>query len=449
MSEAVSVKDIVQVQPQMKSMSARKVILLGLFVIALFFGGLGGWAAMAKISGAVIAPGEIIVDTNRKTVQHLEGGIVKEILVREGFKVNKGDVLIRLEAEQINATRDMYQGQLDALTIKHARLLSAIAGKAKIEWPQPVLAQKDNAKIAELMENEDKIFQSLREARLGQIDLIHTQIQQLRMQIKSLEDQMVSIQNVIESFREEIKAKNVLLQGRYIEKSHIMELDRTLDGNVLRKSQITGEIAQARQRIAELEMRIKDLENQYQQKSVAELGEAQTVIFETEERLRPISDAAMRLDITAPVSGVVVDLKVHSPGGVIGRGEPLLDIVPQDSPLIVTAKVDVRQISYISVGQQADMVLSAFKSRITPRVTGKVTYVSADRLLIQSPYGAQPYYLIHLNIDKESLRKAIDDPSLLTPGMPVEVYVQTHERPVLTYIMEPLTSVMRRSFREN
>ncbi|MBF0101322.1 MAG: HlyD family type I secretion periplasmic adaptor subunit [Desulfobacterales bacterium] len=428
--------------------SPGKVIFAGVFTIILAFGGLGGWAAIAKISGAIIAPGEVIVDTNRKTVQHLEGGIVKEILVREGSKINKGDVLIRLEAEQVRAGLDMYQGQLDALTVQHARLAAEKDNKNKISWPDLLKDRKHIPKLAELMENEEKIFQTRRMAKDGQIDLIQTQIGQLRLQIDSLKQQTVSVKNIMSSLEEEIKSKNVLLQGRYIEKSQIMELQRNLSSYQLRDGQIQGDILLTMQKISELELRIKDLENKYREESATDLGKVQNAIFDTQEKLRPLEDAANRLDITAPVSGVVVDLRVHSAGGVVSPREPLMDIVPLDNRLIISAKVDVHKITEVWLGQEANIVLSAFKQRVTPRVKGKVIYISADRLTIQSMQGQMPYYLVHIDLDKDSLRDAIENESLLTPGMPAEVYITTKERTVLRYIMEPLVLSINRAFRE-
>jgi len=428
--------------------SPGKIIVIGVLVIFLFFGGLGGWASVAKINGAVIAPGEIQVDSNRKTVQHLEGGIVREILVREGSKVEKGQVLIRLEAENIIATCDMYRGQKDALTIRRERLIAEKENHPRIVWPREITAHSRDANIAELRDNEEKIFQSRRVARDGQISLIEAQIEQLRVQIDSAEQQLASLQIMITSMNEELAAKRVLLAGRYIEKSHIMGLERTLETYKLQKGQVAGDSAKYRQQVAELKLRIQEVANQYHQQAVEELGKVQSGIFEMEDRIRPLEDASRRLDIVAPVSGVVMDLKVHSRGGVIAPREPLMDIVPHDNPLIVTAKVDVRKITEVTLDQEASVMLSAFKQRVTPKVKGRVSYISADRLITQSVQGAIPYYLVHIDLDKDSLREAIGDSSRLTAGMPAEVFIVTKARTVMNYILEPLTISIHHAFRE-
>ncbi|MFH0728833.1 MAG: HlyD family type I secretion periplasmic adaptor subunit [Pseudomonadota bacterium] len=430
-------------------MNPGKIIAIGIFVVISFFGGLGGWAALSKISGAVIAPGEIQVDSNRKTVQHLEGGIVREILVREGSQVNAGDVLIRLEAEQIWASRDMNQGQLDALAARRGRLVAEKEHQSSIRWPAEILKRLPDANVAELTLNEEKIFQSRRSARDTQISLIDAQIEQLRIQVQSGEEQLVSLEKMMASMDEEIRAKRELLEGRYIEKSQIMELERALEGHKLQKGQIVGNNAQARQRVAELRLRIEEVRNKYQQEAVEELGKVQGGIFELEDRIRPLADASRRLDIVAPVSGIVMDLKVHSLGGVIAPREPLMDIVPLDNPLIVSTKVDVRKIAEVHLGQEASVMLSAFKQRITPKVKGSVTYISADRLLTSTAQGAMPYFLVHIILDRESLHEAIGDVSRLSAGMPAEVFIVTKDRTVMHYILEPLILSTQRAFRES
>ncbi|WP_051434561.1 HlyD family type I secretion periplasmic adaptor subunit [Desulfonatronum lacustre] len=435
-------------EPTAPSDNTRPIIIAGLLIILLFFGGLGAWAAMATISAAVIAQGEVKVDSNRRTVQHLEGGIVREILVRDGDRVSRGQVLIRLEAEQVSAAYDLQQGQRDHLLAVKARLEAERDRAERVSWPPELLERRDESNVSATMEGENKIFQARRSALQNQTGLLHTQIEQLQIFIRSLDEQAVAVDRIIASLVDEIDSKTILMEGRYLEKSHIMELTRTLDGHRARQEQLIGERAQTRERIAELRLRIQDLNTQYMQEAVTKLGETQNALFELEDRRRPTVDQARRLEITSPDDGIVVGLKVHTPGGVIAPREPLMDIVPGDMPLIVEAQVDVHRISDVHVGQQAELVLTAFKQRTTPRAQGTVTYVSADRLTTQTPHGNFPYYEARIAIDRDSLVTAITDPALLSPGMPVEVYIKTHPRTVLQYLMEPVTAGLRKALRE-
>ncbi|WP_052812899.1 HlyD family type I secretion periplasmic adaptor subunit [Desulfonatronum thioautotrophicum] len=435
-------------EPKAPSDNTRPIILAGLLIILLFFGGLGVWAATATISAAVIAQGEVKVDSNRRTVQHLEGGIVREILVRDGDRVSRGQVLIRLEAEQVSATFDLQQGQRDHLLAVKARLEAERDRAARVSWPSELLERRNEFNVAAIMEGEEKIFQARRSALQSQTSLLQTQIEQLQVLISSLQEQAVAVERIIASLTEEIESKTILMEGRYLERSHIMELARALDGHRARQEQLIGERAQTRERIAELRLRIQDLNTQYMQEAVTRLGEVQNSLFELEDRRRPTIDQARRLEITAPDDGIVVGLKVHTPGGVIAPRDPLMDIVPGDMPLIVEAQVDVHRISDLHVGQQAELVLTAFKQRTTPRAQGTLTYISADRLTTQTPHGNFPYFETRIAIDRDSLIAAINDPALLTPGMPVEVYIKTHPRTVLQYLMEPVTAGLRKALRE-
>ncbi|GAB6060725.1 HlyD family type I secretion periplasmic adaptor subunit [Desulfonatronum parangueonense] len=435
-------------EPTRPSDNTRPIIIAGLLIILAFFGGLGAWASMTTISAAVIAQGEIKVDTNRKTVQHLEGGIVREILVRDGDRVSRGQPLIRLEAEQVSAAYDLQQGQRDQLMAIKARLEAERDRAVRISWPADLLDRRDEFNVAAIMEGEEKIFQARRSALQSQTSLLQTQIEQLQVLIRSLEEQAEAVARIIASLTEEIESKTILMEGRFLERSHIMELTRSLDGHRARQEQLIGERAQTRERIAELRLRIQDLNAQYLREAVTSLGETQNALFELEDRRRPTVDQARRLEISSPDDGVVVGLNVHTAGGVIAPREPLMDIVPGDMPLIVEAQVDVNRITEVHIGQQAELVLTAFKQRTTPRAQGTVIFVSADRLTTQTPYGSFPHYLTRISIDRESLYRAIGDPGMLTPGMPVEVYIKTYPRTILQYLMEPVAAGLRKALRE-
>lgn len=427
--------------------SSRKIILLGLVFVAIFFGGLGTWIATAEIEGAVIAPGEVIVESYRKLVQHLDGGIVQEILVREGDLVQKGQVLIRLDGERVRASRDLYRGQMDVLLAREARLVAEKEKTGRIRWPEELLARRDVPEVAESMKTEEEVFFSRRASMESQQNLYRAQIVQLQSQIRGNENQLRSIESTIASLEEEIAAKRPLLEGRYLDRSHIMELERALNSHRARRDELESAVTLAGERIEELELKIADLETRYVDEAVSRLAETRQAIMDLRERLRPAEDACRRLEITAPEAGVVVNLNVRTEGGVIQGGQPLMEIVPRNSGLIVSAMVAPDKIDDVEVGQRASVALSAFAMRYTPKVDGTVTYVSADRVVPQSPY-IPPHYLAYVALDVESLDRAIEDITRLTPGMPAEVYIQTEARTVLDYILTPITESMNRALRE-
>lgn len=427
--------------------SSKNVIIIGLILVALFFGGLGGWVATATLQGAVMAPGEIIVETYRKQVQHLDGGIVKEILVREGDFVEKGDVLIRLDGERVLANRDLYQGQMDALQARQARLRAEKNMQDRIEWPESLLERGHLQEVKENIQSEKEIFSSRRAAKNSQINLFRNQIQQLISQIEGQERQLSSIENTISSLEDEIAVKTPLLEEKYLDRSHIMELERALNSNLVRRGELETGIEMAKKRIEELELKIKDLEIRYTEEAADMLGEVRRSILELREKLRPVEDASRRLEIKAPETGVVVNLDVRTEGGVIRSGEPLMEIVPSDSGLIVAARVAPDKIDDVMMGQSASITLSAFPTRYTPKVEGIVTYISADRIEPRR-HDRIPHYLVYLQLDPKSLNNAISDSARLTPGMPAEVYIQTEAKTVLTYILSPITESMDRAFRE-
>ena len=427
--------------------SSKKIIFWGLAFVAIFFGGLGTWIATAQIQGAVIAPGEVIVESYRKMVQHLDGGIVQEILVREGDVVQEGQVLIRLDGERVRASRDLYRGQMDALLAREARLVAEKEKNDRIGWPEELLARRDVPEVAESMKTEEEVFVSRRASMESQQNLYRAQIVQLRSQIRGQQDQLESIESTIASLEEEIAAKRPLLEGRYLDRSHIMELERALNSHRARRDELKSAVTLATERIEELELKIADLETQYIDEAVSRLAETRQAIMDLRERLRPAEDACRRLEIKAPEAGVVVNLNVRTEGGVIQGGQPLMEIVPRDSGLIVSAMVAPDKIDDVKVGQQASVSLSAFPMRYTPKVDGTVTYVSADRVESRQQ-NIPPHYLVYVQLDPESLNDAIKDVTRLTPGMPAEVYIQTEAKTVLDYILSPITESMNRALRE-
>ncbi len=424
---------------------SRKIIMAGLIIVGLFFGFGGAWVTFAEINGAVIANGEVRVDTERKTVQHLEGGIVREILVRNGDKVKQGQPLILLDGARVIAAVDQTQLQLTALEIKQSRLIAEQELGAQVNWPAND-GQVPQAKFSELLAAEKKVFYSGRQSLENQIALINKQIDQLREQIQSIADRLVAEGQVSEALQEELDTKMVLYESQYIEKTQILGLQRALAEKRATQAQLRGSQAEMYEREAEFDLRIDMLKNDVRQKAVTSLSEVQQAVSDTQQRLLPLQDARQRLVVSAPVSGEVVALNVHSRDGVVSPGQPLLDIVPEDSPLIIENHIKVSDINHVFLGQEADVQLLAFSTRTKPKVKGKVVYISADRIMQQTPYGEQPTYVVHVQLNKQEL---IDNDLYLTAGMPASVFIKTDPRTVLDYALEPLKENFDRALREN
>ena len=420
-------------------------IRAGLFVILALFGGLGAWAAIAPLSGAVIAVGVVKVDTNRKTVQHFEGGIVKEILVRDGDHVQSGQTLVVLQDERVGSTRDYLQGQLDSELARAARLQAERDGLDTIKFPESLVSHSDDTKVDEILKSETVYFNAKIVTLEERITLLRQQIKQTQEQIAGLEAQSRAEDMAIAYLQEEVSANEVLDKKRYVEKVHILGLKRSIEEYEARKGEHRADIAVARQKITDLELRIIDLKNARLNEAADKLTVAQQTINEIQERLRPARDATTRQTVVAPIEGTVVNLRVFTLGGIVKAGEPILDIVPEGTPLIIEAKVNVIDIDDLLLDQEADIRLSAYKTRSTPLVLGRLIYIAADSLVEQTT--GQAYYLVHIEVDPESLREAKN--LILYPGMPAEVFIKTGERTALDYLLAPITQTLRRSMRES
>ena len=413
----------------------RRIIRHGLIVIILFFGVLGIWATFGKISGAVVAPGKVKIETERKTVQHLEGGIVESIFVREGDEVSEGQTLITLESIQVDASVELLRKQLVANMAAYVRYQAEKELQSSFTWPEELQELAKQAVSEDVLANEMKIFHARRDAVEGQVSLLKSQIAQIKAQISGLEEQLRAAQQVIATLEEELKAKQQLYNERYLERSQILELERMLANNRGSRGQLRQSIAEAKQRLDESRLRIEDLTNRFVEDATNNLGRLENEILQAREKIRPLENAKTRLNVVAPVTGRVVGLMVHSKGGVVRPGEPLMDIVPADNPLIVEVQIPVNKVADVFIGQFAQVQLDAFDVRTTPLIKAEVVHISADRMEERTPSGSMPYYLGYVQIDEQSLK---DANVYLSPGMPATVFITTKQRTVLFYILEPL-----------
>ncbi len=294
---------------------------------------------------------------------------------------------------------------------------------------------------------EDAVFVSRLRDKQGKSSLYKAQIEQLRKQAEGAQAELSAQSDIIASLKGEITAKEALLKDQYIDKAQILELNRRLATSEGRAGSLQQAIAENQQRIEEFKLRIVDLDNTYRQTAITELSKVTDEIFQLREQLRPMRDSQKRLDIVAPVDGIVLNLMFHSEtSAVVRAGEPIMDIVPKDSKLIIEARIAPNEITKVHKGQRAEIMLSAFDRRTTPRFAGEVDYVSADQLLQQTSMGGMPFYNVHITVDEKALQES---EAYLYPGMPAECYITTEERTILSYLLEPFLKVMDKALRES
>lgn len=419
---------------------------LGIIFVAFVLGGL--WLVLAPLSGAVVAGGFVKVDMNRKTVQHQEGGIVKAILVREGDVVKDGQPLLLLDDVRSDAGLDLLRSQRDSERARHARLTAERALAARVAFPADLAARAGEVRVKEFLHREAGLFEARRQTLESQVALLRTQIRQAREEAAAWAEQVAAEEVAVRLQREELVANEGLVAQGYIQRTRILGLQRAVAEYEARLGEHRANLAAARQKATDFDLRILQLRNQFSQQAADDLKESSNRLAEVEERLRPSEDAVQRQSVLAPVGGEVVDLRVTSVGGVVGPRDPILDILPREGKLIIEARIRPEDINYVRAGGEADVRLTAFKYRTTPLVDARVTYVSADRLVDKSlgPAGAAPYYVVYLDVSADSLRAAGD--LRLQAGMPAEVFIRTSERSALQYLLEPVTAYLRRAFRE-
>jgi HlyD family type I secretion membrane fusion protein len=417
-------------------LDARRVIRAGLLVIGGGALALAVWAFFAPLSGAVIAPGYVKVDLNRKVVQHQEGGIVRAIRVRDGDRVSQGQELVLLDDVRIDAQLDLLRTQLDAERAKSARLEAERTLAPKPHFPIDLLKK-------EFVIREESLFRARRDALDTQIAILRKQIRETVEEAQALAEQIGAEERALKLQKEELAANESLLAQGYVQKTRLLTLQRAVAEYEARHSEHRAELSKSRQRASELEFRILAMRNTYVQSATDELKESTSKMFDLEERIRPSRDASERQKIAAPIAGEVVGLRVFTAGSVIGPREVLMEIVPQEKRLIVEARIRPEDINHVRPQSEADIRLTAYQSRTTPLVAGSVTYVSGDRLV--DPQNGAPFYIVHIDVPEKALAASN---LRLQAGMPAEVFIRTDSRTALDYLLAPVTSYLRRAMRE-
>ncbi len=423
----------------------RRIRWFGFWLVLLLFGVCGGWAAVAQLDSAVVAPALVTVEYYRKTVQHLEGGIVREIAVRDGDVVNVGDVLMRLDDTQARAELEIVLNQFLASRTLEIRLMAERDQADAIKVPDDLKPYMNDPRAVELFNAQKRLFEARRNAVRGEIAVLEQRIGQLQERIRGLEDLSKSTQKRIALYNDEIVDLRKLFERGLGDKMRLRMLERDaaeMEGNLAEQK---ASMASSRIQIGETQLQIAQIKKQFLTDVVAELRNTQTQTFDLQERMRALRDKLARTEIRAPSHGSVVGLVVHTEGAVIGPGTPLLEIVPKDENLVIEAQLQPTDVDKVRVGQSADVRFVAFSQRTTPVVTGQVVNVSADRLVDRATN--MPYFLTRILVPEEEMKalKGLD----LVPGMPAEVIIKTGKRTLLDYLMRPLTDGLARAFRED
>ena len=424
--------------------SMRRYVIAAAVVFLILVVGVGGWAATAVISGAVVASGSLVVDTNVKKVQHPTGGIVGELRVRDGDRVHAGDIVVRLDETVTRANLAIVTKSLDELMARKARLESERDGWDTIVFPAQLVAGASDPDRAAVMDSERKLFNLRKTARSGEKAQLQERISQLGEEITGLAAQQNSKAKEIALVERELAGVRDLWNKNLVQLTRLTALEREaarLDGE---RGQLIAAAAQAKGKIAETALQILQIDQDIASDVAKELREVDGKIGEFVERKVAAEDQLKRTDIRAPQDGTVFQLAVHTVGGVITAGDPIMLIVPEADNLSVEVKVNPQDIDQLQLNQKAILRFSAFNIRTTPEIEGTVTRISADTSTDQRT--GQSYYTIRIAMPAEQIER-LGDVKLL-PGMPVEAFIQTRDRTMLSYLMKPLHDQVLRAFRE-
>jgi HlyD family secretion protein len=405
----------------------------------------GGWAsAMTEMSGAVIAAGLLVVDSNVKKVQHPTGGIVKELLVRDGDRIPAGDVVIRLDETVTRANLAVVLKSLDELAARQGRLEAERDGSENVSFPDSLVRRGDKPDVDRIITSEQKLFEFRRIARLGQKAQLSERVAQLNEEIRGLSGQADAKRREIELIHEELKGVRELWSKQLIPITRLMALEREavrLEGD---RNHLIASAAQAKGKITETELQILQIDQELRSEVSKELREIQAKTAELVERKITAEDQLARIDIRSPQDGVVHQLTVHTVGGVITASETLMLVVPEQDELTVEAKLPPQDIDQLRIGQNAVLRFSAFNQRVTPEINGTVRRISAD--ISQDQRTGAFYYLVRIGISAEEVARL--EGLKLIPGMPVDAFIQTDPRTIISYLVKPLRDQIAKAFRE-
>ena len=425
--------------------SIRRHLVVGIAAILLLAGGVGGWAATTQIAGAIIAPGQLVVESDVKKVQHPTGGVVAEIRVRNDDRVEAGDLLVRLDETQARSRLGILDKTLDELAARQARLEAERDGAETMRFPDELMSRQEAESVAELVAGERRLFEIRLAARQGQKDQLREQISQLREEIRGVEAQQAAKTREIEWTSRELEGVRKLWKQNLVQFSRVTELERgaaRLEGE---RGLLIAAAAQTRRRISEIAMQILQVDQELATEVAGQLANIRAQRSELVERRIAVNDDLMRTEIRAPYSGRVHQLAVHTIGGVVQAGEPIMLIVPESDSLIVEVRIRPEDIDQLSIGQTAALQFTAFNRRTTPELTGILAQISPD--VTRDARTGAAYYVARIGIEPDQIGKL--GGMELVPGMPVETFIQTTRRSVISYLLRPLYDSMQKTFRES
>ncbi len=425
--------------------SIRRHLLAGLFLAGILIVGIAGWARGTELAGAVIAHGFVVVESDVKKVQHPEGGVVGELNVRDGDHVEAGDVVVRLDATQTKANLGVITKSLDEFYARRARLDAEKEGAETVTFPKDLAARAAaNPEVAHLIEGERKLFLFRLEARKGQKAQLRERVSQLREEIGGLTEQTAAKTEEIDLIHEELKGVLGLWEKKLIPFTRVTALKRDAARLEGERGQLIASKASASSKISEVELQIVQIDEDARSKVAEDLSEVRGKIAELSEKEIAAKDLLRRIDIRAPRAGLVHELAVHTVGGVIRAGETIMLIVPDNDALTVEARVSPTDIDQLHHGQAAFLRFSAFNQRTTPQLNGTLSRISPD--LTEDQRTGQRYYTVHIDTSDDEIRRL--GTLKILPGMPVEVFIRTEDRTVLSYLLKPLSDQVMRAFRD-
>lgn len=429
--------------------STRSATLFGLLVMSFTTVGFGVWGNTAPIAGAVVTSGVFVVTSQNKIIQHLEGGVIREIKVREGDVVEAGQALIELDETGPRAELRRLSLRGLRLTAMDARLQAEAREEDKIAFPQEAIAEDAEPEVREILDSQRLAFTARRNNTNSEIATIQESIQALQERIRGSNVQLSGVNRQIALIAEEIEAKEILLKTGLVRKPEVLALRRAqanLEGEVGR---LMGEIGDARERIARAQEQINGVRKIAIKAAVEQMHEVRGELTDVRERMATAKGVLDRIMIVAPVRGIVVKLRYHTQGGVIEPGKNIMEILPLQEELIIEGRVRPQDIDNVRRGQHAMIRLNALNQRTTPMISGEVIYVSADAMPDEKKSSQQGSGDIYVARIKLNTAEAAAIPGFVpTPGMPAEIYIKTSERTFFQYLVQPIADSMTRAFRE-
>jgi len=429
-----------QVPPQ----SDRGFQLIGFILFLVVFVGFGGWSVLAPLGSAAPAPGMLVVESQRQVIQHLEGGILETLLVRQGDRVDTGQVLAKLDVTQVRANLDVAESQLNSTEAQVARLQTERAGLDAIDWP-PELLSSPNPRVTDLMDEQRFLFERRKRSLEGELSILERRIAQLISRIDGLKNTKATREELLQSFQDEYTTLSKLLAEGFVDEMRVRDLERRIVEVRGEIQTIQSDMKSAEIQVGETELQIIQRRSVFDAEVQGQLAELQARRVELEEQVRVAEDRLQRSEIKAPAEGVVLTIEVTTEGGVIPAGQPFMTLVPNEDELIIEAQVNPMDVDRVGLGQTAEVQFSSFDANAIPKIFAEVVSVSADAFA--DPNTGASYYLAKLNIPDDELPKLSGYD--LVPGMPVNVLIQTGERTLWQYLTKPLAQGMSKALIED